>query len=49
MSPRQTQAYLSLALDRRREELGELLAIHALAARGEGEAINQRLREFTEG
>ncbi len=32
MSPGQTQAYLSLAADERRAELGEMLAIQALAA-----------------
>jgi hypothetical protein len=46
MTPRQTQAFLSLALARRREELGEMLAIQALAVSGNGDAIQKELKQF---
>jgi hypothetical protein len=35
--PRQTQAFLLLASQRRRREPGEMLAMHALAASGDGQ------------
>jgi hypothetical protein len=49
MTPRQTQAFLSLALECRREELGEMLAIQALAASGDGDAITKQMKQLSDG
>lgn len=49
MTPGQTQAFLSLAAERRREELRETLAIQALAASGNGDAIKQQLKQLSGG
>lgn len=45
-TPRQTQAFLSLAAERRQTQLGEMLAIQALAASGNADEIKKQLRQL---
>ena len=44
-TPRQMQAYLFIAGRRRQREQKELLALYAMATRGEGKAIQKALRD----
>jgi len=44
-TPRQMQAFLFIAARRRQREHRELLALHAMAARGEGKDIKKALRD----
>lgn len=46
MTPLQTQAFLSEAAEIHREELAEKLAIEALAASGNAEAIKAQLKQL---
>lgn len=47
-TPRQLAAYLFIANRRRKRELSEQLAINALAAQGDGEALKRQMRELEE-
>jgi hypothetical protein len=47
-TPRQTQAFLSLAAERRQTQLGEMLAIQALAASGNADAIQRQLKQLSD-
>ena len=44
-TPRQMQAYLFIASRRRQRENRELLALYAMATRGEGKDIRKALRD----
>jgi hypothetical protein len=44
-TPRQTAAFMQLAADDRQRELRELLAIFAMAARGDPKAIQKALKD----
>ena len=44
-TPRQMQAYLFIASRRRTREHKELLALYAMATRGEGKDIRKALRD----
>lgn len=44
-SPRQTAAYMQFAIEDRQRELRELLAIMAMAARGDPRAIEKALKD----
>jgi hypothetical protein len=44
-TPRQMQAYLFIASRRRQREQKELLALHAMATRGEAKDIKKALRD----
>ncbi len=48
MTPRQTQAFLSLVEAQRRRDQGDILAIHALAAHGDGDAINKQVKQLSD-
>ena len=45
-TPRQLQALLAIANDRKRQEMGDLLSLHALAAQGEPKAIREQLKKW---
>jgi hypothetical protein len=47
-TPRKTQALLSLASERHRTDRAEMLAIQALAASGDGDAIKQQLKQLSD-
>jgi hypothetical protein len=45
-TPRQLQAFLFLARQRRQHELRDQLQLNALAARGDGNALRQQLKDW---
>jgi hypothetical protein len=47
-TPRQLQAFLFLAEQRRRRDLGEQLHVNLLAARGDEQTIRKQLRDWEE-
>jgi hypothetical protein len=48
-TPKQLDAFLVIAQHRRRRELAEQLHIASLAARGEGKAIRDTIKELSGG
>lgn len=48
MTPRQTQAFLFLASEHRRQDLHDTLAIQALAASGDAETIKAQLKQLSD-
>jgi hypothetical protein len=47
-TPKQLQAYLIIAMQRRKNELRERLHVNTLAARGDEKAIRSQLRQWDE-
>jgi hypothetical protein len=45
-TPRQLQALLAISGDRKRQEMVDLLSLHALAAQGEPKAIREQLKKW---
>jgi hypothetical protein len=45
-TPRQIVGFLTLASARRRHEIATQLSVHALAASGDGRAINAQFKEL---
>ena len=48
-TPRQIAAFLVIAADRRRRELGEQLQINSLASQGQVKAIGAALKDLSDG